>query len=240
MKKNLIFLFALSYATHAFGGWIDANAMTAGDDATYAFGETATLNWADKKSAQIMELQALKVNQSNTEYPGNHFQYFGGIYNNSGTSNVGSLYMEHAYPTLFAKAASLTAEAASQSFYQALTITFLEPATTFGFKAESFSGDSQLVLFFDSNGQFVSHKEVGYSTAYSNPYTGLLLDYQYSFDLTGLDIASIVVGSWSSATYYYALQVEKANILPEPSSAALLLGSLALILIRRHTVRPGK
>lgn len=226
MNKIIIILLATSISTNALGGWLHSNSMTVGDNVTNAFGNLATLNWANKDTNQPTELQSLQVNRSDTEYPGNYSQYFGGNQNVSGTSNVFDLYQEYAYP--------LFATARQQSFYRALAVTFLQPVSTFSFKAESFSGDSQLILFFDSKGNFINHQDLGHTSIQPHPDTGILLDYNYSFDLRDQDVGSVVVGSWSAATYYYALEVEAApRNLPEPSSALLALSALALLVSLR-------
>jgi len=226
MNKIILILLAASISTNALAGWIHSNSMTAGDNVTNAFGGLAMLNWANKDTNHSLELQSLQVNQSNTEYPGNHANYFGGDQNVSGTSNVMDLYLEHAYP--------LYAPTREESLYKALAVTFLQPISTFSFKAESFSGDSQLILFFDSKGSFIKHQDLSYTSSQAHPDTGILLDYNYSFDLRDQDIGSIIVGSWSAATYYYALGVEATpQELPEPSSALLAISSLALLISLR-------
>lgn len=233
MNKIILILLTASISTNALGGWIHSDAMTIGDNATNAFGNLAILNWANKDTNQPLELQSLQVNQSTTEYPGNYSKYFGGSQNVSGTSNVMDLYLEHAYP--------LYTPTQEQSFYKALAVTFLQPVSTFSFKAESFSGDSQLILFFDSKGNFINHRDLGYTSIQPHPDTGILLDYNYSFDLRDQDVGSVVVGSWSAATYYYALEVEAApRDLPEPSSALLALGAFALLIsLRSHKKSPS-
>lgn len=233
MNKIIFILLAASISTHALGGWIHSDSMTVGDNVTNAFGNLAILNWANKDINQPLELQSLQVNQSDTEYPGNYSKYFGNSENVSGTANVFDLYLEHAYP--------IYAPAHEQAFYKALAITFLQPVSTFSFKAESFSGDSQLILFFDSNGNFINHQDLSYTSIQPHPDTGILLDYNYSFDLRDQNIGSVVVGSWSASTYYYALEIEAApRTAPEPSSALLAISALALLIsLRIHKKSPS-
>lgn len=226
MKKLILILLTISLSHSALGGWIYSNSMPAGKDVTNAFNGIAVLNWADKGTNKSCEFQSLQVNQSNTEYLGNHSKYFGGAQNISSTFNVMDLYLEHAYP--------LYAPTPEQSLYKALSIAFLQPVSTFSFKAESFSGDSQVVLFFDSKGNFINYQDLSYTSSKPHPGTGVLLDYNYSFDLSNQDVASVIVGSLSAATYYYALEIQAmSHRVPEPSSVLLLMSALVLLISLR-------
>lgn len=214
-KFTLLFLLATTFTAKAFGGPITTDNLAIGDNVTYAFGGTATLNWITKERDQPADFGDLIVNQSNTEYPANHSKYFGSSQQDSGTTNVMDLYLEHSY--------SFFDSASEQSFYRAIAVTLLQPVSTFSFKAESFSGDHQLILFFDPNGNFINHQNLNYTSSLPHPDLGVVLDYNHSFDLRNQNIGAIVLGSWSSATYYYEFSID----VPEPSSALLVILGLA-------------
>ena len=224
MNKIIFMLLAVAISTNAFGGWINTDDLSTGDNVTNAFSDLATINWVAKQADSEPELQSLHISNSTTEFPGNHSKYFGNSHNAHGTFNVLDLYLDYEFPDLYG----------NSSFCNALAITFSQSASVFSFKAESFSGDSQLVMFFNQSGALIDHKTLSYTSDLIHPDGHRILDYAYSFDLTDLDIGAIIIGSESSATHYYALEVEgnQPSEVPEPSLFWLSIAGLLSLLIR--------
>ena len=220
MRKIPTVLFALTLSAQAFGGWINADDLNTGDNVTDSFSD-CTVNWVSKQADSELELQPLHIASSTTDYPGNHSKYFGSNLNDHGTFNLFDLYLQHEYPDFYG----------TGTFFKALAITFSQPASSFSFKAESFSGDSQLVLFFDKSGKLIDRKTLTFTSDLQHPDGHRVLDYAYTFDLTQLDIGSIIVGSESSATHYYALDVEKGQPTPVPEPSAFWLAIAGWLLL---------
>jgi hypothetical protein len=213
-KLILVFLIATTFATKALGGHVSADHLAIGDNATNIFGEMATLNWVSKKQYQPVSFEPLIVNKSNTEFRGNHTQYFGNQDGHSGTNNLLDLYLEHSYsPNVFS---------AEESSYQAIAITFSRPVSRFVFQAEDFNGTPQCVFLFTPDGDFIRHEYItshGYTGDFGIPISG----FNHTFDLTNENVGSIILGSENSATYYYAFSVD----VPEPSGVWLMIMALA-------------
>ncbi len=221
MNKTLTFLLSLIFAANAFGGFINANDLTTGENITNSFGSSAILHWVSKEQNKQANISPLIVNQANTEFSGNYSQYFGSDNGQSGTYGLGNLQDTLNEPANYPE---------ENSIYSAIAITFTQPVSSFGFEAENFNSDEQFAFLFTPQGNLIRRETiipVGITGDFGVPIWG----YKHTFDLTNQNIGSIILGSWSSATYYYKLSIDKT--LPEPSSILMLVLGLSLLVIKQ-------
>ncbi len=221
MNKTLTFLLSLIFAANAFGGFINANDLTTGENITNSFGSSAILHWVSKEQNKQANISPLIVNQANTEFSGNYSQYFGAANGKSGTYGLGNLQNALNEPANYPE---------ENSIYSAIAITFTQPVSSFGFEAENFNSDEQFAFLFTPQGNLIRRETiipVGITGDFGVPIWG----YKHTFDLTNQNIGSIILGSWSSATYYYKLSID--TTLPEPSSILMLVLGLSLLVIKQ-------
>jgi len=103
-----------------------------------------------------------------------------------------------------------------------LTVTFDSPQSAFGFDTNALSPDLEVVVnFTDSTSQTFSSALSGYNLQF------------FGFSSTQSNIASVVIGSSTDATFSFALDNftfgGDVSAVPEPGSVALMLAGLALV-----------
>lgn len=221
MNKTLIFLLSIIFAANAFGGFINANDLKTGENITNSFGSSAILHWVSKEQNKQAIMSPLIVNQANTEFLGNYSQYFGSVNGKSDTYGLGNLQDTLNDPANYPE---------ENAIYSAIAITFTQPVLSFGFEAENFNGDEQFAFLFTPQGSLIRRETIiplGITGDFGAPISG----YKHTFDLTSQNVGSIILGSWSSATYYYKLSIDTK--LPEPSSILMLVLGLTLLRIKQ-------
>lgn len=221
MNKPLTFLLSLIFAANAFGGIINANDLATGEDITHSFGGSAILHWVSKEQNKQVYTSPLIVNQANTEFSGNYSQYFGSGNGQSGTYGLGNLQDTLKEPANHPE---------ENAIYSAIAITFTQPVSSFGFEAENFNSDEQFAFLFTPQGNLIRRETIiplGITGDFGVPVWG----YKHTFNLSNQNIGSIILGSWSSATYYYKLSID--TTLSEPSSILMLVLGLSLLVIKQ-------